>query len=447
VRAVARLRRKRREAAELRGLKRRTIALALWAVLFLAVYGGWRVLTRPPAGPPPRRPSVLLVVVDSLRADHLSCYGYARPTSPAIDAFAARSLRFARAYAQATWTLPSVTTLMTGLYPPTHRVEFPTIKVPEGLTLLGERFRAAGYRTGGIVTTNFVGGTFRMNQGLETFDESLAPIADTTSTGAAAVDKALAFVDGTGGAPFFLFLHLFDPHVEYKPPDGFRRFGDAPVDLYDGEIAYTDREFGRLVDALADRGVLARTVVVLTADHGEEFYEHGINEHGTTLYEMALHVPLIASVPGRPGEVVTDVASLVDVAPTLLKLAGLPPDPAHEGRDLLASPPTDPRSFARLLVNTSRWTPAALVGVLTPEWHLIDDRKEGTRELYRLSRDPNEERNLARALPDVSGRLAGEIDAWLAACRTHADALAIGGYDEVTDPATLERLRELGYIR
>ena len=454
MRAFHRLRRRQREAAEVSAIRRRTLTIALFALLFLVAYGGWRYWPKG-AGSPPARPSVLLIVVDCLRADHLGSYGYARPTSPNLDALAARSTRFVRAPAQATWTLPSVTTLMTGLYPPTHLAELPKVKPSEKLRFLAQRFQDAGYRTAGIVSTNYVGSFFGMNRGMDFFDESLSAKSDAAATSGEAIDKVLAYFDSVKGAPFFLFLHLFDPHVEYRPPPGYREFGTDDLSLYDGEIAYLDHELGRLFAEMERRELADRTIVVVTGDHGEEFYEHGINEHGTTLYQMALHVPLILHVPGRDPAVVPDVASLVDVAPTLLRLAGLPPDPDHQGRDLLAplapADPSDglagPRSYAQLLVDTSRWTPTVMNSVLARDWHYVEDRTKRTRELYHLPQDPREEHDAAARHADVRDRLQGEIDAWLAACRAKSAAMGIARGDEVTDPETLKRLRELGYIR
>jgi arylsulfatase A-like enzyme len=193
------------------------------------------------------------------------------------------------------------------------------------------------------------------------------------------VDAAIRFLTEAGDAPTFLLLHLFDPHREYAPPAEFRRFGADPIDLYDGEIAYTDHQLGRLLDRLRAGGRWARTVVLVTADHGEEFGEHGTFEHGASVYQPLMRVPLVLRVPGRGPGVVTGVARLIDVGPTLRELTGLPADPDAQGESLVplldgkeAAAGVDSnglsggrRAFAQTLCRASDESPTDIVGVAT----------------------------------------------------------------------------------
>jgi len=331
-----------------------SVASAIAATLAFAACG---------SGPPADLPDVLLVSVDTLRADHLGCYGYPRATSPNIDQLAARGAVFERTMSTCPWTLPAHTSLLTGLFPAVHGVQEDGTRLGEEAPTLAEGLRRMGYRTLGVVSHVYVASSFGLGRGFETFDDSLIEGGTRNPIASEVVDRFLEHLDRLEPEDaFFGFLHFFDPHWDYTPPPPFdRRFTDpayaGPVNgrypavleassgadlehaiaLYDGEIAYLDREIGRLLGGLAERGRLEDIVVVLTADHGEEFREHGQMGHGNTLYEEQLHVPLIiAGHPAFPaGTRRGDLASLVDVAPTLLEIAGAAPDEGTSGRSLL----------------------------------------------------------------------------------------------------------------
>ncbi|MBM3985236.1 MAG: sulfatase, partial [Planctomycetes bacterium] len=322
----------------------------------------------------PRRPDVLLIVVDTLRADHLSAWGYARPTSPRLDALAADALRFTHAQTPRAKTLPAVASLLTGLYPHDHGVRDNATRIPDDVPLLAEALAGAGYRTAAVVG-NFVLQDVRsgLARGFDRWDDSLPDLDGVPPDGVpqrratSLTDAALAELQDltAGNQPWLLYLHYMDPHGLYDPPPEHRLFDGAPpeplpepgppgalhqrrlaefnvppdcrlpdgrIDVaavrarYDGEIRYADAQIGRVLDALAAAGRLDDTLVVVVSDHGEALGGHDYwFEHGFYAYEDTCRVPLLVRGPGlRRGTCEADV-SLVDLAPTMLDLLGLPP--------------------------------------------------------------------------------------------------------------------------
>ncbi len=316
--------------------------------------------------PPRRAPNVLVLTVDTLRSDRLGCYGYGRPTSPKLDALAARGVRFANAYSSAPWTLPSYGSLFTGLYASEHRAgvvierealfgqdeDAPAKRTTEVLradvATLAERFAAGGFATAMFHNNPYLSRATGLERGFQRY----LMYGSNARNG---VHLALEWIEGQeGAAPWFGVLHLMDPHFPYAPPAPFdvqfagRSVGtmaDWPPDLaalragrpaeeiaklssdlYDGEIAFTDQQIGRLLDALQARGVLANTIVVLHSDHGEEFWEHGSCDHGHTQNEELLRVPLVIAWPDHvpAGRVVEERVRALDLYATLLELAGIP---------------------------------------------------------------------------------------------------------------------------
>jgi len=323
----------------------------------------------------------VLVLLDTLRADRLGRIHLGSSMTPRLDALGDTSIVFERAYAHAPWTLPSVASIFTSRVPSDHgaggRLGAFTGLAPEA-TSLAEALGAAGYRTHAITNVLFMGPRFGAMQGFEGLDfvaprdNRLHRTAEvTTSLALDWIDDRTAEGAGAGG-PFFLVVHYLDAHLPYDPPPPYRaRFaapGDAPPGrhvfgrvsemiafrrgertldaetigrlekLYDGEVAYLDFHVGRLVDGLADRGRLDETLLVVTADHGEEFFDHGGFEHGHTLYDELLHVPLLVRPPGGAAKPrrVEGVVRLLDLAPTILELMGLPQPAEMTGRSLIA---------------------------------------------------------------------------------------------------------------
>jgi choline-sulfatase len=432
----------------------------------------------------PATDSAVLIVVDTLRADHLGIYGYRRPTSPRLDEWAQRGVVFEHAFSTSPWTLPAFGSLFTGRLPSRHLAGTFTRDDPEtapqkknfrklesSLPTLAEEMKRHGLATGAVISNAFLGPRFGVSRGFDTYDYH--PSHQRRSRrGDAAVDLALDWLDRQAGKPFFLTLHLFDPHLGYDPPPPFRgRFsGDVPetgkprvtdlmeirpllrsgegVDidyleaLYDEEVLFVDFLLGRFLDELERRAILDRAVVVLTSDHGEEFLEHEDFEHGHSVYNELLRVPLILWGPQlEPGR--SDApASLIDLYPTLLEAVGTGGPGGSPGRSLLTARAGKDRSSPRLLLAESTlYGPERRAAV---RWPYKLTQKPWTDEvaLFDLSTDFSETRDLAGERPEIARRLTAALRAVLDDVEVDAAA-----EEAELDPETLESLRSLGYIQ
>lgn len=419
------------------------------------------------------RPPILVYLIDTLRADHLGCYGYDRPTSPRIDRFAAGAVRFAGAIAQSSWTRSSVASLLTGLDPRRHGTVGRTDALPDGVDTLAERLARLGYETAAWSTNGNVSRVFGFAQGFDLFRSlpeqrtfELHQLSDGLN------EAAFPWLAARGRAPWFLYLHATDPHGPYTPREPFRgRFAagvdpalgaietlralpgegdsepaglaEALVRLYDAEIAFNDHQFGRLLDRLEALGLYDDALIVLTADHGEEFRDHGGWQHGRTLYQEQLAVPLLVKLPGgrAAGTVVDTRVEHVDLVPTILDLLGEPLPDGLDGRSLapaLAAPGRlDPSPVAAHLDLDGRRLEAVIDGDLK----LIRRLSEGPagRRLFDLAADPGERHDLARARRVT----AGLLDSLLMARRPQA---AFAATEAAPDDELAERLRALGYL-
>jgi len=455
-------------------------------------FGGLQIVRRTEV---PRRaasaaePSVLLVCIDTLRADRLGCYGYERPTSPAIDALAARGVRFERAFATSSWTWPSTASLLTGLTPPEHGVvDVTSSYLAQALPTVAEAFRAAGVATGAFSTNPLVSAGRGFGQGFGSFEER--PWHTTRSL----ADDVGAWLDERAGQRFFLYLHLTEPHGPYEPEldfverfvDFVERFVDydgprptleqlrsfaerrlagtaseaelayqrACSDLYDGEVGTVDRWLGHVLDGLAERGLGESTIVCVTSDHGEEFLEHDLTGHGNQLYDESVRVPLVFAGPGVPaGVVVTERAENRFVPSTLLSLAGVA---SHglRGTDLLDRPDRLAAARAPLYLSAERglW-PTGTEILEAPSLSAVDvdgfrlmwapptsDRPTDLVRLFELEGDPRMHRDVAAAHPERVYALQRMISSWIDVAEETRPARLDGG------AATAELLRGLGYL-
>ncbi len=392
-------------------------------------------------------PLVIVYLVDALRADHLPLYGYSRDTAPELTRFARDGVVFDQAIAASSWTKPSVASLFTSLLPRDHAcVRFCTPLDP-GLVTLAERLREQGYGTGAVVVNPHVGAkNMQFDQGFDQF-EALRVGGRAEQV----VDKALAFLDARRGQPTFLYVHTMDTHAPYRPPSPFDRrfppfpapgreaaqpFSDykEPADLdrivgqYDGAIAYGDREFGRFVGALRERGLYDRAMIVFLADHGEEFLDHGGWEHGRTLFDELIRVPLVAKYPrGREaGRRVARQVQLVDVLPTILESQGLPVPVGIVGRPLDES--FDATGPERPAVFETSYFEDAAHGVRTSEAKYVRHFYPASRELYfDLRRDPDETKGLDADGSSRAQVLKGVVET--AVSSLHRRLLVDGGDD------------------
>ena len=393
-----------------------------------------------------RRPHLLLVTIDTLRFDRLGCYGHTRAHTPTLDALAARGTRFATAIAHTPLTAPSHASILTGRTPLGHGVRDNGMVMPNASTTLAERLQAAGYRTGAFVSTFVLDRRFGLARGFDTYDDVL-PHGDDPGRAAsverradATTDAVLRWLDAApaGGTaeetPFFAWVHYYDPHAPYDPPPPWgERFADHP---YDGEIAFTDEQLGRLLGRLDQTGRLSRTIVMVTGDHGESLGEHGEATHGIFIYDVTVRVPLLLAGPGVPaGRVASTAARHVDLAPTLLDLAGLE-EPGSEGRSLrpaAARELPDEPAYLESLYARRQLGFAPLHGWRASRWKLIQAPQD---ELYDLASDPGEARNRASSEAGHLASLQRDLERALA---RPAPAAAIA-----QDAA--ERLRALGYL-
>ena len=350
---------------------------------------------QPPAAPArfPGAP-VILISIDTLRADHLPAYGYRAGSTPAIDRLANAGILFEDAYSQSPLTLPSHASLLSGRLPFNHGVRDNIgYAVASGERTLAARFKAAGYATGGAVSSYVLRRQTGIALGFDFFDDALTiagtgeSLSETERDGRVTVDALAGWIDGHAGEPFFAFLHLYEPHAPYAPPSSH-----ASASPYDGEIAYADALVGRLLDRLAARGILDRAIVTLVSDHGEGLGDHGEAEHGLFLYREALHVPLVVRLPGgaRGGTRVAGAAALVDVAPTLLEFAGTPID-GVDGQSLVAAF-SAPRVPDRLVYSETMYPRlhfgwSDLASAIDGRYHYIRAPKP---ELYDVAADPGE---------------------------------------------------------
>jgi len=427
--------------------------------------------------------NVLFIVVDTLRADHLSAYGYARDTSPALAKLAEGAVRFDRAYAPAPWTKPSVASMFTGQYPHRHGLNFVLATLPASAQTLAERLSQAGFATAGVVSHGFIGPKNGFDQGFEVYDDHEAKGHSYVST-VGVTDRALKLLEKLDEQerPFFLFVHYFDPHYEYRR---HRQYGYAPESVgrlrggenihdlremgpslapeeveflesvYDEEVRFTDAGIGRLLAALAQRGLEDDTLVIVTADHGEEFFGRGWLGHTRTLYDEVIHVPLVIRVPGSGARkrVVDAPVSLASLAPTILDYLGIDaPDAGFQGPSLrplidgsgdVDLPPV--RSEVRFIVLGSNSPLAEKVAykqaVIDGRYKLIKDFRAQTYELYDLAQDPGETENLASSRPELLRQMLVELD------RTRSADTAAPAVDEnaTLDPKDAAMLRDLGY--
>jgi len=360
----------------------------------------------PPLPEGPRRPEadVLLITVDALRADHVGAYGYSRPTTPRIDALAARATRFEVAYAQAPHTSFSVASMLTGKYFPTlARLAPAEVHDPLPAILRGYGWRTAAFYPPAVFFVDA-----KKLKAYQDSNFSFEYVKCEYLDAQKRVDQIQRYFEEVKPTRAFVWVHFFEPHEPYEARPGFD-FGTGDRDRYDSEIAYTDAAIGRLLEYIgAER---PNTIVLLAADHGEEFDEHGGRYHGSTLYEEQIRVPFLVAVPGMNGQRVSGPVELLDITPTVLNLLDIPVPARVRGTDLgpwLAEPPADPTrlppAFAE--VEDKRM-------IVLGREKAICDLNWGFCAYYDLVRDPGEHHNLAEEQPERLAVLRARLDDWL----------------------------------
>lgn len=439
------------------------------------------------------RPNIILIMIDTLRADRLPQYGYDGQSAPAFERLAADGVVFENASAQASWTKPSTATLLSGLYPSTHRAIGKPDRLPRSVTTLAEALADAGWRTGGIVTNVNLSPSYQFDQGFHEYlylapdyffgaEESSSKLAVYNSLrlvrerfisrekkvehyyqdAATVTEAATAWIDRHSASRFFLFLHYMDPHDPYfrHPYDGTavarvqtprpapERAGELS-DLYDGEIAFLDGHLGEFLGHLKRKGLYEDALIILTSDHGEEFHEHGGWWHGTTLYDEQIQIPLILKPggPGAPpaafsaGSRFEGMARILDVAPTVLDLAGVKIPEAMQGRSL-ADGQGVKESFAEEDLEGNRLRSLRTLTWKTTLASAGNPRGLPEVALFDLAADPGEIHNIAEGREGRWKAMRARMD------HTLGEALraAVTGEQVEVDAATRERLRALGYV-
>ncbi|HOV74067.1 MAG TPA: sulfatase [Candidatus Hydrogenedentes bacterium] len=446
-----------------------------------------------PSSPGLAQPNVVLIVVDALRADRVDAVRNGEPVMPKLARYGRENVRFTNVATACTWTRPSMASMLTSLYVDTHQVYFgpdarhpenggPNDRLPAACETLATYLKKAGYATSAVQTNVNCAASLGFAEGFDRYEE-LGPVPANTVT-----DHALRQV-GESNAPFFLYVHYLDPHIPYEPPEAYRKiFGfppplpaeelktvtdfmdyfwdhidhligntdrraftelsdaakDAVRTLYDGESRFLDDELARLLEGIRARQ--PNTVIVITSDHGEHFWEHGRLGHGLTEYREELDVPLILSGPGQIPKTIDILAETVDIAPTIAALLHLKPNPRWQGVNVFSRPEDRP-AFS---LTNGCW-PAAkteLAAVMLGSLKLIADRRTGLVELYDIAEDPRETRNIASDRPEDAEKLKD----LLAKHRNAAMQARVAGPSAPPaaaplDPAIAEQLKALGYVR
>ena len=373
------------------------------------------------AGPPP---NIILITVDTLRPDHLGCYGYRRPTSPSIDSLAARGVRFENARTAATYTPQAVPSLLSGRFPSElRRLYGHYTTYLEGNQFLAERLAAHGYHTAAVLSHFYFAERFGLARGFDEYDLSAVPRMDyhieELTVDEAVGERATAWLrrHGADEKPFFFWVHFFDPHNNYVPHPG-PAFGKRPVDLYDGEIRFSDAQIGKLLRTLDELPAARHAVIVFASDHGEGLGDHGYPYHGAGLHDDLMRVPLVLYHPGITPGVRRGPVSLIDVVPTLLDYAGItPPEELHgislrPYADASAEPPAD-RPILGDMPPAPR-TPqvrALVVG----RYKLIQSVSTNRFSMFDLERDPDENtplhdpHRLRQMIHELNGHFSGSL--------------------------------------
>ncbi len=429
---------------------------------------------------------VFLITLDTTRADRLGCYGNRSASTPSLDRLAAQGLLFETCIAPVPTTLSSHVSILSSLYPRSHHIPRNGFRVPEDLEMLPKILGAKGFRTAAFIGAYPLHSDFGLHRGFDVYDDDLdeSPAGGEVERRADAVtSRAISWLASVQDDPFFLWVHLFDPHWPYDPPEPFDRLGRLPpgrfdtADLddlmdirfrrrpyddgdhaaflaaYDGELAFLDRRLGELLDSIP-RDKRERMLIVVAADHGESFGEHNYYfDHGDFVWDNEIRVPLILSGPGLfpDASVITEPVELIDLAPTILEAAGIRIPRAFEGRSLLsaadrpleAKPAVSEASKPWNVEVESEWQNRYKAkAVRTDEWKYMLIPFTGRKELYHLASDPGETRNVIRRHPEVADRMEEELTDWI---RRRDPGFQIG--DLTGQKEVREKLKALQYVK
>ena len=419
----------------------------------------------------PKGPNVLFIIVDALRADHVSCYGYSRNTTPSIDGLSSHSILFKNAISAAPWTTPSIGSMFTSQYPAVLGFRGEPVVIDEAFLTITEIFKENNYATKGIVSHTFVSSSLGFDQGFDSYDEENAKGHGHVSS-PSVTEKAISFLNRHKNRKFFLFLHYFDPHCDYVLHEDYDYYPDydgplyssqpirelrekAPYmrandieylkALYDSEIRFTDEYIGKLLDELKELELYDNTLIVFTADHGEEFLERGDYWIGHTkkLYQEQIHVPLIMKLPGHiKQEIRYEYLGLIDLMPTIVDYAGLwiPSEYGCEGQTIDMNY-IEELGNRTIFSQTRRW--ANLRSATRKGWKLIYNPYTRSRQLFDLEKDPAESENLAAKNNGALQEMEVTLQKWnsqMKSRRTEAEQPTFAEEQK-------KHLRSLGYLQ
>jgi arylsulfatase A-like enzyme len=424
-----------------------------------------------------KKPNIILISIDTLRADHLGCYGYDRPTSPVVDKFASEGLLFEDVSATSPWTLPSHGSLLTGLYPHRNGLRLRKDYLPNGVPTMAEVLRNNGFLTAAIVNSFSLSKKFGLDRG---FSDFTYVSEDVSRAAPSEVEvEALKWLSNQGNKPFFLFLHYYDVHSDYCSLQGYEKQfvqpytgtadgstaqlvrycqgklslnqvdADHLIDLYDSGVRQMDDGLGRMFEFLETKRLLDHTFIVITSDHGEEFLDHGGVLHGRTYFQEIIQVQLLIRGPDIPqSKRIKHIASLVDVMPTILSLLGISEPPSLDGMNLCplwqSSNTNPPRRFVFAEADHNNVIQNRIVDdikcmVRHPRYKLHYDRLSMGKELYDLGEDPQEKINVAVEHSAMADLLFLQL-------KNFMNLVTAGQEASPLTPEEINKLRSLGYM-
>ena len=397
--------------------------------------------------------SVILISIDTLRADHLGCYGYSRDISPNLDSLAAESLLFNHAITPIALTIPAHSSMMTGTNPYQHQVHDNTsTRLGESSITLAEILKEKGFATGAVIGAFALDARFGLNQGFDSYDDDFEAKDDTLDFLPFSIERkaedvtrlALGWLDKHQAEEFFLFVHYYDPHDTYHwhEDTGFKypSVFPSPADCYDSEIAYTDGYVGRIIETLKRKGLYDSTLLIVVGDHGEGLKDHKEGGHGFYIYHSTVHVPLIVKLPGvSTGVRINEVVGIIDIVPTVCELLGIEPPREVEGRNLLAGAPEDEERmiYCESMMPTV-YNGQSLLGLVGNRYRYIHTTRP---ELYDLYRDPRENDDLIDEHPDLAAKFEDRLLATVSGMENRS-----GDSKIELDAESLARLAALGYV-
>ena len=435
-------------------------AVIVAAILFWISFGPHRTLAvkvgRLWASQGVEKPNVILVTMDTTRADHLACYGYPNIKTPNLDALAGRGVLFEQAATAAPLTLPAHCTIMTGMYPTYHGVHVNgNTALSDEQTTVAEVLSARGYQTGAFIGAFVLDGRWGLKQGFQHYDDEFdlkkykhIDLGAIQKPGNQVMDAALAWLEEQKKSSFFAWIHLYDPHMPYEPPEPYNsEYGPRGLHgLYDGEIAFMDEQIGRCVAWLAKNDLAKKTILILIGDHGEGLGSHGEGTHGFFIYDSVVHVPflVITPFPELQGKRVSSQVSSVDVFPTLLDLARIAAPLKVQGRSLLPAmfrPEKEGEgvAYSESMVPNIQFGWSPLHSLRTARYKFIDVPQA---ELYDIHQDPDEQTNIYPRDSDVAQKMKTELNLLIAETSKDAPTPQAANLDK----DTMEKLSALGYI-